>query len=129
MSLESVLYDRSQAHTGLAALIGTRFHAGGVMPQAGTLPAVTHQRVAASRPSAMGVDIGMVRGRLQFTAWASDPDGARAVADQVRAAFVRWRNTSGTVVQDIYFVSEVELYDESTQVYGWAVDLEIVYQE
>lgn len=128
MSIETVLYDRGVAHAGLSALIGTRLYPG-AMPQKCTYPAVSYWRVAASRVPAMGADTGLVRARFQFDIWAEKYADARAVAAQVRAAYQRWRTTTGVTIQDIYFVGEVDLYEDETRIHHAALDFEIIYQE
>lgn len=128
MTVETVLYDRGVAHAGLSALISTRLYPG-VLPQKCTYPAVNYSRIFASRVPAMGADTGLVRARFQFDIWADTYAAARAVAEQVRAAYQRWRNTAGTVIQDIYFVGEVDLYEDETRIHHAALDFEIIYQE
>lgn len=128
MSVETVLYDRGRAHAGLSALIGTRLYPG-VLPQKCTYPAVNYSRVFASRVSAMGADTGLVRARFQFDIWADTYAVARAIAEQVRLCYQRWSNTAGTVIQDIYFVGEVDLYEDETRIHHAALDFEVIYRE
>lgn len=129
MSLETVIYTRSQAHAGLSALISTRlyFHE---LPQNATLPAVMYARVHSERPSCMGDDAGLARVRMQFDAYASTAKAARGVIEQLRDCFQRWSNTSGTVVQDTYVLSEADLGpDPDTREYHSTIDFEFVHQE
>ncbi len=128
MSIETVLFTRLTTHAGLSVLIGARVYPG-AMPQKVTYPAVSYSRVAASRVSAMGADTGLVRARFQFDAWCEKYSDVRAVAVQLRAALQRWSTTTGTVIQDIYFVSEVDLYEDETRVHHAALDFEVIYQE
>ena len=134
MTIETELYTRLTTHAGLSALIGTRaypLH----LPQKPTLPAVTYHRVSAIRVSAMGADTGLVRPRFQIDVWAEEyitqgaTTGAREVAEQVRAALQRWSTSSGTIVQDSYFLNEVELFEPDTELVHIALDFEINYEE
>lgn len=110
MSIESVIYDRATGHAGLSALVSTRVYPN-VAPQNVTVPFVTYRRVSAVRPSGFGSDVGIVEARFQFDMYATTYSGARAVAEQVRAAFQRWTNSSGTVVYETRIENELESFD------------------
>lgn len=132
MSVESVLATRAEAVSGLTALIGaspTRIYFG-EMPQSVTLPAVSFTRVTAPRVSCMGSDPGVVRARFQFDVFADTQKQARLVIDQLRAAYQRWTNSSGTVIQDIFIAGDVDLgRDPDTREYHSAIDFEVIYEE
>lgn len=128
MSIESALYDRARTFAGLSALVGTRIYPN-LQPQQVADKSVTFRRISSQRVSAMGADTGLVRARYQFDAWAKTYDGARAIADQLRLAFQRWNTTTGTVVQDVYVLNDVELYEDDTQTHHVAVDFDVVYRE
>jgi hypothetical protein len=129
MSLETVLYTRLTTFSGLAALVGLRVYARNAMPQGGMLPAVSFYRVSVERVSAMGVDTGLARARVQVDTWDTTVDGARAVAEQVRLALQRWRNNTGTVVQDVYVLNELDLYEEETRLHRVMYDFDVVFVE
>jgi hypothetical protein len=131
MSLESEVYSRLSGFAGLTALVSTRIYPLR-LPQDTTLPAVTFTRLSASRLSAMGSDPGLVRARVQYDAWTEGSgafDGARAIAEQIRAALQRWRTTSGTIVQDSFLESEVELYEADVSTVHVVLILEHIYEE
>jgi len=128
MSVESVLFTRLSTFPGLTALVGQRIYPN-QGPDKPTLPYVTYRRVSSERPSAMGVDVGIVRARFQFDAWADTFDGASAVREQIRAALQRWRSATGTVVQDTYFLTDMDLYEEDTRLHHLVADFEINYVE
>lgn len=132
MSVESVLITRAEAVAGLTALIGTspaRIYFG-EMPQNVTLPAVSFERIVAPRVSCMGADPGLVRARFQFDVFADTKKSARLVIDQLRAAYQRWSNASGTVIQDIFIAGDIDLgRDPDTRQYHSAIDFEIIYEE
>lgn len=128
MSIESVLYDRASNFAGLSALVGSRIYPN-LQPQNVADKSVTFRRISSQRVSAMGADTGLVRARYQFDAWADNYDDARAIADQLRLCFQRWNTTVGTVVQDVYLLNDVELYEDDTQTHHVAIDLDVVYRE
>ena len=124
-----MIYDRATGHAGLSALISTRFYPN-VAPQGVTVPFVTYRRVSAVRPSAFGADAGVVEARFQLDMYATTYSGVRAVAEQVRAAFQRWTNSSGTVVYDCFIVSELESFDAEPALLHRAVtDILVHYAE
>lgn len=129
MSLDTVLYTRLTTFAGLTALISDRVYARNELPQGVALPAVSFMRAGVERVSAMGVDTGLARARVQVDAWASTYDGVRAVAEQLRLALQRWRNVTGTVVQDTYVLTELDLYEPETRLHRVMFDFDVVYVE
>jgi len=129
MSVETVLVARANGYAGLTALISTRFYYQ-QLPQNPTLPAVVYSRISAERPSCMGADAGLVRARFQLDVYAADPKSARLVMEQLRQCFQRWTNSSGTVVQDTFIVSDVDIGpDPDTLEHHSSLDIEVIYQE
>ena len=136
MTIEAVIKTRLSGFAGLSALVSDRIYPV-TLPQNVEMPAVSYRRVSAERVSAMGVDTGLVRARFQFDCWSGEHkngdsgtfDEARAVAKQVRLALQRWRNTSGTVVQDTFMVGDQDLHESDTETYHAALDFQIVYEE
>ena len=97
---------RLVAHTGTAALIGTRAFFG-MLPQNPTLPASVVQQISGPRNHAMGSDVGIFEARVQVKAYAETRAGAKALGEQHRAALQRYRGTSAsTVVHDSFMVDE-----------------------
>ena len=126
MTVEATLYTRLSTFAGLAALVGTRIYPL-ILPEGVAYPAVTYQRVATPpRESCMGVDVGLVRPRIQITVWGDTFAAVKAAAEQVRQALQRWSTTG---VQDTFLIGENDLYDEEAAKYGAALDAEIVYEE
>lgn len=132
MTIESTIFTRLQAVSGLTALIGSspcRAYFGKA-PKDPDTPYMVWFRVSEQRDSAMGSDIGVVRGRYQFSIFDATADGASAVAEQLRQALQRWRNSgSGTTVQDTYFLTRQDLYEDDAKLHHAALDFEIIHQE
>lgn len=128
MSVETVLFDRLTTHSGLTALIEERCYSL-VLPQNATLPALSYFRVSTMRHSAMGADTGLASARFQVSVWADSFSSARAVATQVRSALQRWSTTSGTVIQDIFYLNETDLHDPQVNGYHTACDFQVHYEE
>ncbi len=138
MAIEEAVYSRLSTFAGLTALVGAppndRIYRVR-LPQDVTLPAVRFAKVAVERIGAMGADPGLARARYQFSCWANDPDQARDVAEQIRAALQRWRGTeAGVVIQDSFFETEVDLFepdvgDPTRGIFHRAIDFEIVHEE
>ena len=106
MPIEEAIFTRGSTHAGMTGLIGAgndcRFYPGRVPPEA-VLPAASYQRIpgADEEPQAMGVGAGVTTARYQITAWAATYQMARDLADQIRAAFARWRGVvAGVTIQD-----------------------------
>lgn len=124
--IESTLYSRLTSYSGLTALVSTRIYPL-VAPQGVIYPAVVYQRISTmAREVAMGSDPGIVRARVQVTAWADTYTSAKAIADKIRLALERYRTTG---LFDIYIIGENDLYDEEVLKFGIAVDVEAVYSE
>lgn len=126
--IEEVLHTRLSGFAGLATLVGDRVYPN-IMPQNVTLPAVSFRRVTSRRERAMVADPGIVRGRFQFDAWASTYDAARDVREQIRLALERWDTTVDTAVDTIFVESEVDLYEDDTEIHHLVIDFEVIYRE
>lgn len=128
MTVETVLFSRLSGFAGLNALISNRVYPT-VIPQNSPLPVVSYRRISTTRESAMGSDTGIARARFQLDSFAESFSAVRPVAEQVRAALQRWRNNSGTVVQDSFILSEDDDYDHETKLYRVMQDFEVIYVE
>jgi len=97
---------RLTAHAGTSALIGTRAFFG-FLPQNPTLPASVVQQITGARVHAMGADVDKFEALVQVKAHATTRAGAKALAEQHRAALQRYSGTSAsTVVHDTFLVVE-----------------------
>lgn len=105
MTIESTLYDRVTGYAGVSALIGTRMYPG-IVPKDGTLPCIVYRRAATERLSVFVQDVAVVFGTFEFDSVDTGNVGARALAEQVRAALQRWSN--GTTVEDVFLENETD---------------------
>jgi hypothetical protein len=97
---------RLTVYAGTTALIGTRAFFG-FLPQNPTLPASVVQQISGPREHAMGSDVDKFAARVQVKAHATTRAGAKALAEQQRAALQRYTGTSaGTVVGDSFLIDE-----------------------
>lgn len=127
--IEDSLFTRLSGFGGLTALVASRIYPN-LAPQNAAYPHVTFRRVTSDRPSAMNRDSGVVRARFQFDTFNEAYDGARLVRDQLRAALQRWRDPGGTpVVQDVFLISETDLYEDDSRIHHLADDFEVIYRE
>lgn len=117
--VENAVRTRLTAHAGTTALIGTRAYYG-MLPQAPTLPACVVQQISGPRNSAMGADVDKFEARVQVKAHAISRAGAKALAEQARAALQRYNGTSaGTVVNASFLVDEDAEMEPETNI--WTV--------
>lgn len=126
MSIEETVYTRLSEYTGLSALVANRIYPN-IKAQDATMPCVTYRRVSSIRFSAMGEDAEVVKSRFQVDVWAMTYDEASAVRDQVVSAMQRWKNGTGTVVQDTFIITETDLFETDTRQHHIAIDIEINY--
>ncbi len=123
----------------VAALVGTRVYPVR-LPQGGTFPAITYQRVSqvpVGRPTSGPPSV--VAARVQFDVWSLNRDGvdgyaaARALADAVRQRLDGKTGALGsglTVVQDVRLDAERDTgYDETGELYRISLDFTAWYPE
>lgn len=128
MPVESTLYTRLTGFSGLSALIGDRIYPN-IAPQRVTKPYIAYRRVSASRFTAFGQDTGDVRARFQFDVFADTYTAAKNVSEQLRLALQRWSTTTGTTIHTIFFLNEVDLYEEDPELHHLALDFEVLYKD
>lgn len=131
MSIESEIFDRLTNFAGLTALISSRVHPVD-LPQDVTLPALAYWLVSEDRETAMGSDPGIVRARFQFDIYDRG-SGARLsainVGEQLRAALQRYRTTTGTIIQDTFYMNRSWAFNETREDQILMCDFELIYVE
>ena len=127
--LEQALQTRLTGFSGLSALVGTRIYPL-ILPQPPTLPAVTYQRISASRWSSIPGDDGVAEPRMQVDAWALTYGAAKLAAAQVRLALERWSDdASSPVVLDVFLETDQDIYEPDTDIYRVSADYRVVHRE
>lgn len=132
--IHEAIRTRLTAVSAVTALVSTRVYPN-LLPQNPTLPALVYQRIDERRENAMGADPGVVRARVQVSAWAQTYTAARGAAEEVRKALQRYRGTpsgSGTEILDA-FVEDVRDMDpelvDGILLQRVDVDVEAIYRE
>jgi len=120
--VENAVRTRLTEHEGTAALISTRAYYGALPPDP-TLPASTVQQISAPRLSAMGDDVDQFEVRVTVKACAKTRAGAKALAEQHRAALQRYGGTvAETVLHDCFLVDEDATREADTKLWVFRQD-------
>lgn len=138
MSLEAAIYDILSSAAGVTALVGgaasPRIYPM-TIPQGKAVPAIVYQQITSSAEFACDGHDDLRTDRVQITIWDDDPDGARALAEAVRAAMQSSDargSHGGVTVQYCSFEDEGDSINISTENetltrYGKRQDWEISY--
>jgi len=127
--LETVLQTRLTTFAGLTPLVGTRVYPL-KLPQTPTMPSVTYQRIDGPRESGIAGEHGMAHPRIQVDSWASTYGGAKAVAEQVRAALQRWSDATTTpAILDSFIAGDVDIYESDVELNRVSMDFIIWHRE
>jgi len=121
------------AYAGLTALVSTRIHYD-ELPQGEALPSVCVIQVSDVKSHLLTGQCTLERPMYQFTAYAATKAGARAVANQLKAALNDYHGTlSGIVVQKVELQNELSSLETSTDgtvhVYTTDLEYEVNYQK
>lgn len=121
---------RLLAYSGLTALVGTRITPD-IVTQPATYPAVCYNLIHGTTELGSTTNPGLAMGLFQVNSFAKTRLGARTVAAQVRAALDRWRSTTsgGVTVDECLFVSDMDLFNSTAEVYFVAADYRLFYRE
>lgn len=112
ITIEEGLYHFLTNNAGLVALVGTRVYPNR-LPQSGTLPALTYQRIDSPRIATHDTAgaSGTARPRFQFDCWGATYATCKAVSDALRAALNGYRGTMGAA--DPVTVQSALIQDET----------------
>lgn len=127
MSIESAFVARLEAYSGLSALVSNRIYPNPA-PQNTAAPFVTYFQVSKTRFSGFGSDTTLREARFQFDAYAATFSEARAVSEQIEAAFDRWTNSSGTVVTGSFPGNVTASFEASGPTLVHRVMLDVIFQ-
>ena len=113
MEIEEVLTTYLLAQSGLTALIANRLEPE-ELPQGSDLPAVTYIKVSDVPDHTLSGQLEVESPFFQFTAFAFTKAGARAVANQLKAALNDYAGTlSGIVIQRIRLENKMSNLEKS----------------
>ena len=104
-----------------------------VIPQDESYPAVSYERITATRFHQFGGDAAAVEPTVQVDVYgrrAAGPEAHISVADAVRRALQRHSDASSTPpIIDIYIDGERDDYEEDTELFRKSFDVRAWYEE
>lgn len=124
------------ADAGVAALVGTRVYPL-VLPQAGTLPAITYQVVAGDADYVMEGASGLAFKRVQVDCWADTYSAAAGLRAAVTAALGGFAGSAGSPavrIQGAFKTMEADGYEDALERAGprlWrkTIDFNVHFEE
>lgn len=130
--IEEALYAHLSAYANLTALVSNRIYPK-ILPQKGTYPAITYQKISGPRLHTLQTDPGTARPRFQISCWAQTYNQAKAVAKQVQIALQDFSGVMGGVggvqVDAVLLENEYDAFEDETGLYQVPVDFIIWHQE
>lgn len=132
MSIESALYDRLAAASGLTALVSARIYPLQA-PQGDETPYVVWQRIGGRRIGNLAGASRVALATFQVACYATTFLAARAVADQVRYALNGYNGTqSGQVIRVISIAADrddIDFSEPATPLYRAITDYLVPHEE
>ncbi len=131
--MSDVINTRLLAVAGVTAIVGVGA-AARIYPveiaQGAILPAITYQRITGPKISAMGADTGLTRPLFQVDCWAETYREADDLAEAVRAALQRWKDTVlGIVVQQTTLENMTDLHEDEDDTHRVSMDFRFSHLE
>ena len=109
------VYTRLSTFAGLTALVSTRTYPVKAV-QEPTKPFVWFRMISEVRPSTMSVDTGLVGTVFETNAIADTAESSSNVAEQVRAALQRWRDSGASpAIVDSFMVNRRVFFEEGKE--------------
>jgi hypothetical protein len=121
MSFDADLRDHLRADATILALVGERI-SGVKRHDGGTLPAITYARVAAMPANRVSGGSSLTIIRLQMDVWATTHDGARTLADAIRARM----DIPATTFRG-WLMSETDEYEDDTSIHRVLMEFSLHY--
>ena len=129
MPIESALYSKLAATSGVTALVSTRIYPNAI-PQNASLPAIAYQVISTDRNYRHAGQSNVALPRIQITVEASSYSSAVAVCAAVRAALSGYQGTVGAVViGGIFLETEYDGYNLDTDTTVRRQDYTIEWKE
>lgn len=130
MNAHKAIYARLSAFAGLTALVGTRISSD-ITQSPAVWPSVAFSVINTSTATGSTTDPPLATALVQVDSLDKTRLGARAVAAQVALALDRWRQITiaGVVVDDCFFVRDIDMFDAGSKVCQVSADYRIHYRE
>ena len=129
MPIESALYSKLAATSGVTALVSTRIYPNAI-PQNASLPAIAYQVISTDRNYRQAGQSNVALPRIQITVEAVSYSSMVAVCAAVRAALSGYKGTVGTVViGGIFLETEYDGYNLDTDTTVRRQDYTIEWKE
>ncbi|MBV1929005.1 MAG: DUF3168 domain-containing protein [Gammaproteobacteria bacterium] len=122
MSVGTDLFTRLTTDVAVNAIVSLRVYPG-KFKQQGILPAVRYNRLSSVNYLTMSVDTGIEKIRYQIDALAPTYAEADELRDAIKATLRRWKKAG---IQDTFFISESDIFDDETRLYRVRMDFDIV---
>ena len=93
-TIEAAIFKSLTEDSSISTIIGTRLFPL-VIPQDGSMPAITYQQISGDRDHVLSGPTGFTKNRYQFNCWATTYGGAKRLFEALR---IFWDGFSGTVL-------------------------------
>lgn len=129
MSIETALRAQLAASPVAALVVGRIYPLR--LPQLGTLPALTYQRISTVRARSQTGPSGLATVVFQIDCWAHTFDECRVLAAAVRQALDGFRGQLGGLVPcgSASIESELDLYEPEADLYRTTLQVEVWHEE
>lgn len=117
-ALEPKIVTLLAGNAGISALVSTRIYPV-LIPQDGTLPAVTYQRVSGGQINSTDGFTALENPRIQIDCMATTYAGAKAVAAAVFSAM------EGSTTFDALLISDTDIYEDEVECYRVSMDFSV----
>lgn len=128
-TIEEALFSKLTNESAITDLVGTRVYPL-TLPQNPTYPAMTYQQISKvwGKTHQGAGDMGWPR--FQFDCYGTSYSAAKGVANALRQTIDGFSGTVATVdVCAIFFVNEVDDFNDEVGVYRVAADYRVIYRE
>lgn len=127
-TIEEALYYKLSTDAAITALISTRVYPF-QMPQNPTYPAMTYRRISTRQPFDLSGPGDMDNPRFQFDCYAPSYAAAKGLAKALRSVMVGFSGVVlGVDICAVFFLNEVDRFDDVPGVFGIAVDLRVQHK-
>jgi hypothetical protein len=127
-TLEEGIYAHLTGQAAFSELAGDRLYPQ-TLPQNPTYPAVRYLVASARLPMAHDGPGDLKSDRIQFDCYGASKQQVKQLVNAVRRILNGFRGTMGGVaVHGVFFLNEVDLYGDQSEVYRTSVDFKFNYK-